>query len=66
MGDESPYILYGSFASYAAAKSRSTLRKKGIRFFERLPASEAIPSRGRGFSSPRNFSRNALGLLMKF
>jgi glutathione S-transferase len=34
----SPYILYGSHASYATAKSRSYLRKKGIPFIERLPA----------------------------
>ena len=40
MPDRSPYILYGSFASYATAKSRSYLRKKGIPFVERLPASE--------------------------
>lgn len=33
------YILYGSYASYATAKSRSYLRKKGIPFVERLPAS---------------------------
>ena len=37
---ESPYVLYGSHASYATAKSRSYLRKKGIPFVERLPASE--------------------------
>jgi glutathione S-transferase len=36
---ESPYILYGSHASYATAKSRSYLRKKGIPFVERLPSS---------------------------
>ncbi len=30
MGDESPYILYGSYASYATAEPRSYLRKKGI------------------------------------
>lgn len=33
-----PYVLYGSHASYATAKSRSYLRKKGIPFVERLPA----------------------------
>jgi len=38
MSAESPYILYGSHASYATAKSRSYLRKKGIPFVERLPA----------------------------
>ncbi|MED5263099.1 MAG: glutathione S-transferase family protein [Myxococcota bacterium] len=37
---ESPHILYGSHASYATAKSRSYLRKKGIPFVERLPASK--------------------------
>ncbi|MEE2704393.1 MAG: glutathione S-transferase family protein [Myxococcota bacterium] len=31
-------ILYGSHASYATAKTRSYLRKKGIPFVERLPA----------------------------
>jgi len=38
MSAESPYVLYGSHASYATAKSRSYLRKKGIPFVERLPA----------------------------
>jgi glutathione S-transferase len=33
-----PYILYGSYASYYTAKSRSYLRKKGIPFVERLPS----------------------------
>lgn len=32
------YVLYGSFASYATAKSRCYLRKKGIPFIERLPS----------------------------
>jgi glutathione S-transferase len=32
------HILYGSHASYATAKTRSYLRKKGIPFVERLPA----------------------------
>ena len=36
MPDRSPYILYGSFASYATAKSRSYLRKKGIPFVDPL------------------------------
>ena len=35
---QGPYVLYGSHASYATAKSRSYLRKKGIAFVERLPA----------------------------
>ena len=35
---DTPYVLYGSHASYATAKSRSYLRKKGISFVERLPA----------------------------
>ncbi len=39
MPSETPYVLYGSYASYATAKSRSYLRKKGIPFVERLPAS---------------------------
>ena len=32
------YILYGSYASYYTAKSRSYLRKKGVPFVERLPS----------------------------
>ena len=32
------YILYGSYASYFTAKTRSYLRKKGIPFVERIPA----------------------------
>ena len=40
MGDESPYVLYGSYASYATAETRSYLRKKGVPFVERLPASK--------------------------
>ena len=32
------YTLYGSYASYYTAKSRSLLRKKGIAFVERLPS----------------------------
>ena len=32
------YTLYGSYASYYTAKSRSHLRKKGISFIERLPS----------------------------
>ena len=35
-----PYVLYGSHASYATAKSRSYLRKKGIAFIERLPSAK--------------------------
>ncbi|MBT4519631.1 MAG: glutathione S-transferase family protein [Halieaceae bacterium] len=34
----SKYTLYGSYASYYTAKSRSYLRKKGIPFEERIPA----------------------------
>lgn len=34
------YTLYGSYASYYTAKSRSHLRKKGIRFVERLPSEQ--------------------------
>tara|TARA_B100000902_G_C27248685_1_gene883986 strand:- start:227 stop:1390 length:1164 start_codon:yes stop_codon:yes gene_type:complete len=38
MTDKKPvYILYGSYASYATAKPRSYLRKKGIPFVERVP-----------------------------
>ena len=33
-----PYVLYGSYASYYTAKTRSLLRKKGIPFVERLPS----------------------------
>lgn len=33
-----PCILYGSHASYATARTRSYLRKKGIPFIERLPS----------------------------
>jgi glutathione S-transferase len=40
MSSETPYVLYGSHASYATAKSRSYLRKKGIPFVERLPAAK--------------------------
>ena len=40
MAAETPYVLYGSHASYATAKSRSYLRKKGIPFVERLPAAK--------------------------
>ena len=32
------YVLYGSYASYYTAKVRGLLRKKGIRFVERLPS----------------------------
>ena len=32
------YTLYGSYASYYTAKSRSYLRKKGVPFVERLPS----------------------------
>lgn len=32
------YVLYGSYASYYTAKTRSYLRKKGIPFIERLPS----------------------------
>jgi glutathione S-transferase len=37
---QAPYVLYGSHASYATAKSRSYLRKKGIVFIERLPSAK--------------------------
>jgi len=33
-----PYTLYGSYASYYTAKTRTYLRKKGIPFVERLPS----------------------------
>jgi len=33
-----PVVLYGSYASYATAKTRAYLRKKGIPFIERLPS----------------------------
>jgi glutathione S-transferase len=33
-----PYVLYGSYASYYTAKTRSLLRKKGVDFVERLPS----------------------------
>jgi len=32
------YTLYGSYASYYTAKTRSYLRKKGVAFVERLPS----------------------------
>ena len=32
------YTLYGAYASYYTAKSRTYLRKKGIPFVERLPS----------------------------
>ena len=32
-----PYTLYGSYASYHTAKTRSYLRKKGIPFLEQVP-----------------------------
>ncbi|MDP6376576.1 MAG: glutathione S-transferase family protein [Pseudomonadales bacterium] len=35
---ENGYTLYGSYASYYTAKTRSYLRKKGIPFVERLPS----------------------------
>lgn len=37
MSSSDLYILYGSHVSYATAKSRSYLRKKGIPFVERVP-----------------------------
>lgn len=40
MSSHTPHVLYGSHASYATAKTRSYLRKKGIPFVERLPASK--------------------------
>ena len=36
------YTLYGSYASYYTAKTRSYLRKKGIPFVERLPSDPAF------------------------
>ena len=41
------YILYGSYASYYTAKSRSYLRKKGIPFVERLPSDPLFRSKVR-------------------
>ena len=38
MSVEHNYVLYGSYASYYTAKTRSYLRKKGIPFVERLPS----------------------------
>ncbi|MCH2171892.1 glutathione S-transferase family protein [Myxococcota bacterium] len=40
MSSDSSFVLYGSHASYATAKTRSYLRKKGIPFVERLPAAK--------------------------
>lgn len=37
MTENDVYTLYGSHVSYATAKSRSYLRKKGIPFVERVP-----------------------------
>ena len=50
-----PCFLYGSHASYATAKTRAYLRKKGIPFVERLPAhprfrSHVRPSSGLPFN----------------
>ncbi|HYD46372.1 MAG TPA: glutathione S-transferase N-terminal domain-containing protein [Phenylobacterium sp.] len=35
---DAPYVLYGAYASFYTAKTRSYLRKKGVRFIERLPS----------------------------
>lgn len=40
-----PYTLYGSYASYYTAKTRSYLRKKGIPFIERLPSDPLFRSK---------------------
>jgi len=44
---ENHYILYGSYASYYTAKTRSYLRKKGIAFVERLPSDPQFRERVR-------------------
>ena len=41
------YVLYGSYASYYTAKSRSYLRKKGVPFVERLPSDPLFRSKVR-------------------
>lgn len=41
------YTLYGSYASYYTAKTRSYLRKKGIPFVERLPSDPLFRSKVR-------------------
>jgi len=44
------YTLYGSYASYFTAKTRSYLRKKGIPFVERLPSDPAFRNKVRPLS----------------
>ena len=44
---DSPYVLYGSYASYYTAKVRAYLRKKGIPFVERLPSDPVFRERVR-------------------
>lgn len=44
------YTLYGSYASYYTAKSRSYLRKKGIPFVERLPSDPLFRNKVRAVS----------------
>lgn len=42
MADDGTYTLYGSYASYYTAKTRTYLRKKGIPFVERLVSDPAF------------------------
>ena len=44
------YTLYGSYASYFTAKTRSYLRKKGIPFVERLPSDPVFRNKVRPLS----------------
>lgn len=44
------YTLYGSYASYYTAKTRSYLRKKGIPFVERLPSDPVFREKVRAAS----------------
>jgi len=43
------YVLYGSYASYATTEPHRELRKKGVPFFERLPASNRFREFSRSF-----------------
>ena len=47
---ERVYTLYGSYASYFTAKTRSYLRKKGIPFVERLPSDPVFRNKVRPLS----------------
>ena len=47
---EQVYTLYGSYASYFTAKTRSYLRKKGIPFVERLPSDPVFRNKVRPLS----------------